>query len=104
MAQSDGRIVEERSGETALATPSASQRETMRGIAHDLNGALNNLALNVELLVQTAAPDEGAGHDAASRARYVANLRRAIRAIQEIIEQQILPIGKTEEPDPGSRS
>ena len=103
MAQFDGRTVEERPGEAALATPSAGQREAVRRIAHDLNGALNNLALNIELLVQTSAPEGDAGQDAASRARYVANLHRAIRAIQEIVEQRILPLGHTGEPDPGTR-
>jgi len=75
----------------------------VRRIAHDLNGALNNLALNVELLVQTSAPEGDAGQDAAGRARYVANLRRAIRAIQEILEQQILPLAEPGGPDPEAR-
>lgn len=83
-----------------LAIPSANQREAVRRIAHDLNGELNNLALNVELLVQTSAPEGGAGQDAASRARYVANLRRAIRAIQDILEQQILPLAQPGGPHP----
>lgn len=86
------------------ATARLSLEATVRAIAHDLNGALNNVALNVELLDAATASGREAGFDADSRARALANLRRAVREIQGIVECRLLQVGRPEEPAPAAGS
>ncbi len=98
MAQSDDRTPNQQLEEEARAVSFRRLEETVRGIAHDLNGALNNLALNVELIDAATAGGSDDAADAASRARSLANLRRAVREIQSIVEQRLLPLGRPGEP------
>lgn len=84
------------------ATPRLSLEATVRAIAHDLNGALNNVVLNVELLDAATASDREAGFDADARARALANLRRAAREIQGIVECRLVQLGRPEEPAPAA--
>jgi signal transduction histidine kinase len=72
--------------------------EIVRGIVHDLNGALNTLSLNVELLDLATAEPGWTGAGAASRARALAKVRGAKREIEAIVALQLLPIGRTAEP------
>ena len=87
---------------TDEAAAAGSRRATVRGIAHSLNGALNTLALNVELLDRSAANRVGTEEDEIARARYLAGLRRAIREIQEIVEQRLSPLGRQDGTDASS--
>ena len=80
-------------------TETGSQRAAVRGIAHSINGALNSLALNVELLDRSTAKRVGSEEDELARARYLASLRRAIREIQEIVEQRLGPLGRQDGTD-----
>ncbi len=65
-------------------------RKDLRGVAHDINGALNNLALNLELLDRSTA--QGAVAPEGARERYFASLRRAVDKIGEIVSQRLLPL------------
>jgi hypothetical protein len=67
-----------------------------RGLAHDLNGALNSLSLNVELLRLAAGSSENAG-EREDAERAAAAVGRAVRSMQETIRTQLLPIGAVEE-------
>lgn len=62
----------------------------LRRVAHDINGALNTLALNVELLDRAAAAE--GGESAAARERCLASLRRAVGEIQRIVRDRLLPL------------
>ena len=75
------------------------KRAALHGIAHSINGALNSLALNVELLDRSTAKRVGSEEDELARARYLASLRRAIREIQEIVEQRLGPLGRQDGTD-----
>jgi hypothetical protein len=66
-----------------------------RGLAHDLNGALNSLSLNVELLRLAAGSSEDAG-EREDAERAAAAVGRAVRSMQETIRTQLLPIGAIE--------
>jgi hypothetical protein len=94
MSESDGEEAEVRPAPAPGEAESGSLRDRVREIVHGLNGALNNLILNIELLDRL----EEDGHDEVRRARYLAGLRRATREIQEIAEKQILPLGRGERP------
>lgn len=94
MLDSDGKATEVRPAPRPGEVESAPLREPVRDIVHGLNGALNNLILNIELLDKLA----GAGDDEVRRARYLASLRRATREIQQIVERQLLPLGREDGP------
>ena len=68
--------------------------DLVRAIAHDLNGALNTLVLNIELLDASAAGVDGSAAAPAQRARSLAAMRRAVRELQEIVEHRLLPVGR----------
>ncbi len=76
-----------------LADPS-SLRELLSGVAHDLNGALNTLILNIELLDATGAAVEGSDLGAARWKRALAAMRRAAREAHEIVDRRLLPAGR----------
>ncbi len=90
MPDSDGKVTQIESARAPGESASASLRDPVRDIVHGINGALNNLILNLELLDKLA----GGGDDDERRARYLASLRRATREIQEIVERQILPLAR----------
>ena len=93
MPDSDHKATEERPA-PGPGEESAPLRDPVRDIVHGLNGALNNLILNIELLDRLA----GGGDDSERRARYLASLRRATREIQEIVERQLLPLAREDRP------
>lgn len=64
----------------------------LRRVAHDINGALNTLALNVELLDRAAAADVREDAAQAARDRCLASLRRAVGEIQSIVRDRLLPL------------
>lgn len=76
----------------------------LRRVAHDINGALNTLALNVELLDRATATERGtsaAGEEDpahAARERCLASLRRAVGEIQRIVSDRLLPLGADDSP------
>ncbi len=78
----------------------------LRSVAHDINGALNTLALNLELLDRATAAARDAGEEEspeAARERCLASLRRATDQIQRIVSQQLLPlVGGSAERPPGA--
>jgi signal transduction histidine kinase len=90
-------------GKTAGGARSPELREAVRGIAHDINGVLNNLALSLELLDRATAPEADPEAEAASRLRSLSNARRAIRELQDLVERRILPLGETAAPEPGAK-
>jgi signal transduction histidine kinase len=90
MPDSDGKAILERPAQGPGGGESAPPRDAGRDIVHDLNGALNNMILNIELLDRLA----GEGEDGERRARSLASLRRATREIQEIVERQIRPLSR----------
>lgn len=94
MPNPDGKATDEWAAPDPEESDNAPLRDPVRNIVHGLNGALNNLSLNIELLDKLAA----AGDDEARRTRYLASLRRAAREIQEIVERQILPLGRERGP------
>lgn len=65
---------------------------TLRELAHDMNGALNNLALNLELL-ERAMRNEGAPAPACER--YFANLRRALEQLTRIVGSQLVAVASS---------
>ncbi len=79
----------------------------LRGVAHDINGALNTLALNLELLDRATATARDAGEEESPevvRERCLASLRRATDQIQRIVSQQLLPlVGGSAGRPPGAR-
>ena len=83
-------------------TETGSQRAAVRGIAHSINGALNTLALNVELLDRSAANRVGSEEDELARTRYLTSLRRAIGEIQAIVELRLSPLGRRDRTDASS--
>lgn len=85
---------EERSAMPAAPEPRQDLRKSLRGVAHDINGALNNLALNLELLDRSTAPGSTAPEGA--RERSLASLRRAVDTIGQIVHQRLLPLAKDE--------
>lgn len=70
----------------------ASDRSLQR-VAHDINGALNSLALNIELLDRATAFGSAADDEAraAARERCLAALRRAVAEIQQIVAHRLSP-------------
>lgn len=69
-------------------------RASFRRVAHDINGVLNTLALNIELLDRSTA-GVGGGLDGAAegaRERCLATLRRAVGEIQQIVAHRLLTI------------
>lgn len=62
-------------------------------VAHDINGALNTLALNIELLDRATASGSSADDEtrAAARDRSLAALRRAVVEIQQIVTLRLAP-------------
>ncbi len=65
---------------------------TLRELAHDMNGALNNLALNLELLERAM---RGEGNPAPECERYFANLRRALEQLTQIAGSRLLPLASS---------
>ena len=102
MSEPEGSTTQERSDPAAGEASFLTIRESLRGIAHDLNGALNTLALNVELLDRSTASRVGSEEDELARARCLARLRRAIGEIQEIVEQRLNPLGRQDGTDASS--
>ena len=102
MTESADSTTQERTDPAAGETPAVAIQKSLRGIAHDLNGALNTLALNVELLDRSKANSVGSEEDELARARYLASLRRAVREIQEIVEQRLSPLGRQDGTDASS--
>ena len=78
------------------------KRAALHGIAHSINGALNTLALNVELLDRSAANRVGSEEDELARTRYLTSLRRAIGEIQAIVELRLSPLGRRDRTDASS--
>lgn len=77
----------------------------LRRVAHDINGALNTLALNIELLDRaTAKGGEGSdGAGDAARQRCLASLRRAVDEIQQIVGRRLVALaGSDPDPTPGA--
>ncbi|MEO8275393.1 MAG: hypothetical protein ABI639_04195 [Thermoanaerobaculia bacterium] len=74
---------------------------SVRSIAHDINGSLNNLSLNIELLERSSRNSCGTELELASRERSLASLRRAMGQIREVVEQRLLPLGRAPEADSG---
>lgn len=66
--------------------------DPVRRIVHELNGALNILTLNIELLAAAQAQGEESGKGGEQQALRLASLRRAVRQIQEIVERELLPL------------
>lgn len=66
----------------------------LRRIGHDINGALNTLALNIELLDRATAAAGGAGEspEQAARQRSLEALRRAVAEIQRIVALRLVPL------------
>ena len=70
----------------------------LRRVAHDINGALNTLVLNIELLGRAMEADEAdpdTGRDASERAARelrLATLRRAAGEIQHIVRERLVPL------------
>jgi hypothetical protein len=66
----------------------------LRRIGHDINGALNTLALNIELLDRATAAADAAGESSgqAARERSLAALRRAVAEIQRIVLLRLAPL------------
>ncbi len=93
MSEPEGSTTQERSDPATGEALIVAIEESLRGIAHDLNGTLNNLALNVELLDRLTASPPGP-NDEERRARHLANLRRAIGEIQQIVERRLTPLGR----------
>lgn len=82
----------------------------LRRVAHDINGALNTLVLNVELLGRAMEADEADPHPGqetsalAARGRCLATLRRAAGEIQQIVRDRLVPLaGGDSVPGRGAR-
>ncbi|MBP9822940.1 MAG: hypothetical protein KBF21_01835 [Thermoanaerobaculia bacterium] len=90
MPDSDGKLTQIESARSPGESASASLRDPVRHIVHGLNGALNSLSLNIELLEKVAET----GDDKERRARCLASLRRATREIQQIVERELLPLAR----------
>ena len=85
--------------------PSRGLEGELRRVAHDINGALNTLALNIELLDRaTAKGGEGSdGAGDAARQRCLASLRRAVDEIQQIVGRRLVALaGSDPDPTPGA--
>lgn len=102
MPESDGATAAKPPDPAGAESEGGAKRAAVRGIAHSINGALNSLALNVELLDRCTANRVGSEEDELARARYLASLRRAIREIQEIVEQRLGPLGRQDGTDASS--
>ncbi|MEO7794302.1 MAG: hypothetical protein ABIV06_05960 [Thermoanaerobaculia bacterium] len=74
----------------AKDAPSANPREGLRAVAHEINGALNTIALNLELLERVAMAGDGAAEGA--RERYMTHARRGVSAISQIVTLKLLPL------------
>jgi signal transduction histidine kinase len=74
---------------TTPSLPGADPRGELRAIAHDINGALNTIALNLELLERAAGAGDSTPEGA--RERYMGNLRRAVATIGQIVSARLLP-------------
>jgi signal transduction histidine kinase len=79
-------------GAVAPKVPEADSRGALRTVAHDINGALNNISLNLELLDRAAAAGDGIPEE--SRQRYMGNLRRAVAKISEIVSSRLVPLAR----------
>jgi hypothetical protein len=78
----------------------------LRRVAHDINGALNTLVLNLELLDRATATRDAAAEGARSgaRERSLASLRRAVSEIQKIVGGRLLALaGGDSDPASGAR-
>ncbi len=104
MPDTDGKQAEAPPNPATGAAGTDPLRSSVRSIVHGLNGALNNLILNVELLDKMPAGAADAGEEAARRARHLASLRRAVREIQEVVEHQLVPLGRADASPTGARS
>ena len=83
-------------GAVAVNLPESDSRGGLRSVAHDINGALNNISLNLELLDRAdRAASGGDGIPEGSRERYMANLRRAVAKISEIVSSRLVPPGRS---------
>ena len=110
MHQDDGRSNAGEGGE-----PPRDLGADLRRVAHDINGALNTLALNIELLDRAtaaggAAPVTPATPPAFDTARQVArdrslgSLRRAVGEIQQIVGLRLVPLASRDsDPESGGR-
>ena len=83
---------ESKSGAPATSAPGTEARSELRAVAHDINGALNTIALNLELLDRAAAAGDSAPEG--SRERYMGNLRRAVATIGQIVSARLLPLDR----------
>lgn len=68
-------------------------RASVRKVAHDFNGALNNMVLNLELLERALRADGAAPVPGSERC--LANLRRALGQLTLITSRRLAPLAQS---------
>lgn len=98
MPDSDGKAADARRPPAPPGAGDDPLGDPVRRIVHGINGALNILTLNIELLAAASAQGEESGKGGEQQVRSLASLRRAVRQIQEIVERDLLPLRRGDRP------